>query len=218
MESPRRRKRYFGFRLQPRRLLKRDNLAEWFCLQVGGFEMFKQFACISTLGCDISLVITYDEIKAIERDSQGNMYELFFTQGNVFENLSACKSHHYIIIKICVPGHVSLALWDTISKEIELFDSGGMHSMIQLTVLALRQAISMLDLGDTLKDIRIVNQKYLQVLPEDTYCQTWIYFYLYLRFYLNYSSEDINDYFVDLLPAEKLKLIEDFRNIVLSFV
>lgn len=61
MESPRRKKKYYGYRIQPRRLAKskaEPSDVEELCLIVGAFNMFKDYACISANECDIELRIT----------------------------------------------------------------------------------------------------------------------------------------------------------------
>jgi len=212
MEQVVRNKRYYGYRLQPRRSVKRratiTGLAEQVCIYVAGFDMFKDYACISSLDCDLNLIRTLDIRESIDIDTKDRMYSL--VSNNITSDLQLCK---YTIIKICTPGHIAVALWDKLTNIVELFDSSGVHNMVPVILKALE--ISLIKYGITKDNIRIVNHENLQALPEDEYCQVWIYLYLYMRLIDNFEPADITDIFSYMDPKQKFDLIERFRDFLL---
>jgi len=117
------------------------------------------------------------------------------------------RGKRFVIVKVGLPGHYSLALIDRKKKRIEYFDSCGNHpdttfysghrkrykrtcvtkitkTYHEYEINILKQVLDKFcidpDTGKSFEFI-LVNDRYLQKNKNDLYCQTWIYYYLYKR-------------------------------------
>ena len=88
-----------------------------------------------------------------------------------------CKTI-YRAFKLGTPGHIAIALWNTETDWLEVFDPSGISTD---TVLQQKLVEQLWPSELTRPKVAYVNTISLQTDPHDKFCATWIYIYLDLR-------------------------------------
>jgi hypothetical protein len=114
-------------------------------------------------------------------------------------------------ITIGTPGHISIALWNVPRKTMEIFDSSGIprgDNMWPGIVEVLQKLVG--------KDVRIeiVNDQYLQ--QEDILCQTWIWYYVYMRIAKGERVGVLIRRLQAMSPMQRFQEISQFWNFLLQ--
>ena len=116
-------------------------------------------------------------VPATEKQSELIVYTVTpFAKALASKSLG-CKTI-YRAFKLGTPGHIAIALWNTETDWLEVFDPSGISTD---TVLQQKLVEQLWPSELTRPKVSYVNTISLQTDPHDKFCATWIYIYLDLR-------------------------------------
>jgi len=187
-------------------------------------------------------IIIYETTNPNGIEKEGVRYGVFIDKygilGKSFDLVTSCldDNKENILIKIRIPGHVVIILWNINDNTMELFDPSAGEETMELieeimtiifnggvflhNVLVFDDSLGYspqkrYDLENDPLIIRVTN-KNIQILPEDLYCQTWIYYYIYMRLVKGISYKEIIKYLEDIPVEKRLEMIEEFWNFLIK--
>lgn len=113
----------------------------------------------------------------------------------VSENTQQLSRKTVIFLKIYEDDHYSALLYYPYNKHVEIFDASGSGFEIVTMRSLLYNLLQLLfgiryDVKKHSKKLKVISKRGYQQSVFDEYCQTWVYFYLYKRFFCNYSVDD----------------------------
>ena len=148
-----------------------------------------------------------DESYLVSYDKDGTFGRLLVDS---FE-YDSTNEYPYIIIKISIPGHFTIAVLDKIAKQIYYFDPSGQKkigkaacknksdAIINVLCQVFNQRLSELKTIYSFPgnyEFTPINKYNFQDNKHDIFCQTWVFIFIYLRFMLTEDfGEDITKMF-----------------------
>lgn len=133
------------------------------------------------------------------------------------ENWNAC-TQPFVAIKVRIPGHITVCVYSRKTHRLEFFNSSGSARTERKVKEVVPGMVALVDnLGELPRFIPI-NRKNIQ--EEDTYgfCQTWVVWYLYMRFGpgQGFTAKEIAKHIESRSVEELHDEIREFYNLLLE--
>lgn len=128
----------------------------------------------------------------------------------------------WVLIKIIQPGHITVALINRKSKTIEWFDPSGQYKRdprTQETEYSMWVYNLELLFDNMLPGYKfiVVNKAQTHQSHEfDLYCQTWIYWYVFMRLVAGHNRRQIMQALQQDTPAQRVERIRNFAEFALT--
>lgn len=115
------------------------------------------------------------------------------------------------IIRIWTEGHILVAVWHPKENAVEIFDSLGTDNKAK-TEKSDKYVAYFRQLLGNLTTIKVVNERNIQACgeKEDIYCQTWGLWYLFQRFWVGKSPDQIRGFLQQIPDGPRQAMIQEF--------